>query len=336
MLPPGQGVTVTVPGAAPQSPRFAAPPSPFRQSHGPDVVIMPHTDDQPAQAPTQPQQVQPQQMQRRSALQMARRALKLSMPGILDPGMMAHLSQSQHDEAPWRIFGDHLIDQGYGVLGQLLGSGQYGADAPTQNHLYHPQLLFPGSSQAWHYDPNVMSGIKFSILTPDKLGHAILQAHATSPVNAAIQRIHLPIEMVPHAAREIHSLLTHPGSHYSDMYGPYAFHDPQRHVNNYLAAVAPHIEKLNLPIKRPPAPEPMAFAKGVEGWDFHNPNNVTIGNISKPDSVSHLVGGNQMRSRDIPEIMPWMSGGDPGKIQVAADFMGERGHESLICFNIIK
>lgn len=73
MLPPGTGVSVTIPEAqagslvspAPATPT-PAPPSPFRQINGPDVVILPHLDTPQQQQPQQPQQPQgqPTQMQR--------------------------------------------------------------------------------------------------------------------------------------------------------------------------------------------------------------------------------------------------------------------------------
>jgi hypothetical protein len=75
MLPPGTGVSVTLPEAqagslvspAPATPApTPAPPSPFRQINGPDVVILPHLDTPQQQQPQQPQQPkgQPTQMQR--------------------------------------------------------------------------------------------------------------------------------------------------------------------------------------------------------------------------------------------------------------------------------
>lgn len=93
MVPPGQGITVTTPAGqttqpvqqTPQAPqRQALPPSPFREAHGPDVVIMPHhvqpKPKQPQAAPQQPstQAVQPQpaQMSMRGRLvQLARQRM---------------------------------------------------------------------------------------------------------------------------------------------------------------------------------------------------------------------------------------------------------------------
>ncbi len=82
MVPPGSGVTTTTPvgqvttpsnvaaqqvAATAGPPRQQAHPSPFRPTHGPDLVIMPHQDDPapPAQSPSPPQQpAQPTQLSR--------------------------------------------------------------------------------------------------------------------------------------------------------------------------------------------------------------------------------------------------------------------------------
>lgn len=118
MIPPGQGTTVTLPqggqGMVPMTPgRTAAPPSPFRQTHGPDLLIMPHTqeDQQQSQQP-QPQQ-QPAAQFRRTGkmLQFARRALKLGRP---DPNTVKAFAQSAaedpNDDAPHYVFADYLSD----------------------------------------------------------------------------------------------------------------------------------------------------------------------------------------------------------------------------------
>ena len=69
MIPPGQGVTVTTPAGQEQVvgmqaaqamlPRTQQAPSPFREVHGPDLVIMPHEGE--TKPPAQPTQSQPQQ-----------------------------------------------------------------------------------------------------------------------------------------------------------------------------------------------------------------------------------------------------------------------------------
>jgi hypothetical protein len=49
MLPPGQGVTVTVPtsqAAPPATTIQTQPPNPFRPARGPDVLLMPHQPEQ--------------------------------------------------------------------------------------------------------------------------------------------------------------------------------------------------------------------------------------------------------------------------------------------------
>jgi len=111
MLPPGTGTTVAlpqggqgvVPAQQPTQPpaRQAAPPSPFRQTHGPDLVILPHQEDK------QPDQPQPAQMNRYG------RPIKL---GRMSPGdMEAHaraMGRDVADDAPALIFADHLSDYG--------------------------------------------------------------------------------------------------------------------------------------------------------------------------------------------------------------------------------
>lgn len=80
MIPPGQGITVTTPAGQEQAagmqaaqamlPRTQQAPSPFREVHGPDLVIMPHEGEEKQpheqhqqQPPQQGQPVQPQQPQ---------------------------------------------------------------------------------------------------------------------------------------------------------------------------------------------------------------------------------------------------------------------------------
>ena len=75
MIPPGQGITVTTPAGQEQVagmqaaqamlPRTQQAPSPFREVHGPDLVIMPHEGEtkQPVQPTQRPQQQQPQPQQ---------------------------------------------------------------------------------------------------------------------------------------------------------------------------------------------------------------------------------------------------------------------------------
>ena len=141
-IPPGQGVTVTQPvgvvttptqiqqSPGPQAPsRTAAPPSPFRQIHGPDLVIMPHTEEkkqpQPQQAAPQPPG-QPAQM---GMIGRARRALKLSHYGdqwhpqwdvTHDPELLAMLHG----------FADNPHDMGhvYPLTDKLMEIGHPGAD----------------------------------------------------------------------------------------------------------------------------------------------------------------------------------------------------------------
>lgn len=161
MIPPGQGTTVTLSGPqaqavvpAAQGPgpqaRLTAPPSPFRQAHGPDVLIMPHTEEQ-----TQ----QPQQFRRPGRLlRLARRALKLTLSREdLDPwvqsfaaarsaaetavqqrtgvterfrrairmsrdtvGLHAHVVENPHDFGRWGILADAMDDAGKFATAQSL------------------------------------------------------------------------------------------------------------------------------------------------------------------------------------------------------------------------
>lgn len=114
MLPPGEGTTVTLPGqsaqavvpsgqAQPQG-RTAAPPSPFRQTHGPDVLIMPHTQEEEQQQFRRPGRI----------LRLARRALKLNRPltrADLEPFTNAFAANPQ-DDAPHLVFADFLAEHG--------------------------------------------------------------------------------------------------------------------------------------------------------------------------------------------------------------------------------
>jgi len=141
MLPPGQGVTVTLPpGAVPQQQKPATPsppPNPFRPARGPDVVLMPHQPEE---------QGQPQQMGRHG------QPMRYGMEDILP--LHAALSRNSRDRAHWGILADALDDHGKPALAHVFrqifqtpeptGYAPYLMHGVTHDQMWHsPQRTVP-------------------------------------------------------------------------------------------------------------------------------------------------------------------------------------------------